>query len=176
MCPAHPSLFLFTLIFFCSSPWSIIPTFFPSSPIFPPSSQRVSCLLQAVSPICHKLNDLHSFSPPAAQETARQMMNAVRTLPGLETRYAISLDCVGRHTKSHQLRLTLQHVNQGLNGVSEKVDVAWEILQQEILLFPRSHPTTAEKSHSAPETDKAQLHPTAVPLCCRISWSAAFLV
>lgn len=52
--------------------------------------------------ICLRLNDLHSFSPPAAQETARQMINATQTLPGLGTRNNASLDSVGHHPKSHQ--------------------------------------------------------------------------
>lgn len=57
-------------------------------------------------PICLRLNELHSFSPPAAQETARQMINATQALPGLGTRYTVRLDGVGRHTKSHQPRLS----------------------------------------------------------------------
>ena len=69
-------------------------------------NRSASCLLETVSPICHKLNELHSFSSPAAQEMARQMINATQILPGLETRYTISLDYVGRHAKSHQLGLS----------------------------------------------------------------------
>lgn len=57
-------------------------------------------------PICLRLNDLHSSSPPAVQETDRQMINAMQTFPGLGTRYTVSLDRVGRHPKSHQPRLS----------------------------------------------------------------------
>lgn len=77
--------------------------------------QSASCLLQTVSVICHKLRNLHSFSLPAAQETARQMINGSQTLPGLETRYTISLDYVGRHTKSHQLLSYAAACKSGLN-------------------------------------------------------------
>lgn len=68
-------------------------------------------------PVWHKLNDFYSFSPPAAQEMSRQMVNAAQTLSGLETRYSIRLDYVGRHAKSHQLRLSYAAAcKSGLKG------------------------------------------------------------
>lgn len=93
-------------IFFCSPPRLIIPISFPSPPILPLSSPK--CILFTSDRVSHlpQINDLHSFSPPAAQEMARQVINATQTLPGLETRYTISLDYVGRHAKSHQLQLS----------------------------------------------------------------------
>lgn len=91
--------------FFCSPPQSVIPTSFPL--LFASILTEMYPVYFRLSlPICLRLNDLHSFSPPAAQETARQMINATQTLPGPGTRYTVSLDSMGRHTKSHQPRLS----------------------------------------------------------------------
>lgn len=81
--------------------------FQPPLPLLPSILPQVHPVYFRLSlPICLRLNDSHSFSPPAAQETARQMMNATQTLPGLGSRSTVSLGSAGRHAKSHQPRLS----------------------------------------------------------------------
>lgn len=129
-------------------------------------------------PICLRLNDLHSFSPPAAQETARQTINATQTLPGLGTRYTVSLDTVGRHAKSHQPRLSypaacksgLKRGQRGAgwrtstgNPAARAVALPWDFTQ----LWQLRNPFMPHR-----KTDRAQLYPTTVPLCRGSSWGS----
>lgn len=152
----------------CSPPQSVIPTSFPLLLFASILTEMYPVYFRLSLPICLRLNDLHSFSPPAVQETARQMINATQTLPGPGTRYTVSLDSMGRHTKSHQPRLSYaaackSGLKRGQRGAGHRTSMGNPAARAIVFLWDFT--VTAEKSLPSPHTGGAQLYPTTGPLC-----------